>query len=467
MTRIGRFLLYRVILLWRALIFVEHVLIYAVVGAGIAIRGVVLAGLLVIRLLFAGFIWLPSRYRTGAIAPMAKLVLFMVRYAALWTVIWWLQWKGLTGFWENAPYWLIDSASGVQTALQVLPAAVIAILVLLLGSLFVVAQLLISSYGSRAPVMLTFDHQVQEAIVRPLLIAAATFFLAALVPESGTPDAWLAAAVTTVILASVATLAQSAALWPGVLLRYTLPRGFAQHVVEDIGEQLEDGNTGFVLMRIGLLGEMLKIALSRRDSVTVAMTLEAIRDLEDAYLAALPNAPQIRGHVLESGAVRSHWCGEEIATALVSGGQAGLAQLAPETDAQEIGNLLGSAASRFVSHDEIEDAHPCIDGLGSLATSAHQVTVGAVNLFPQPTEALSQVEVDAETASSDEAATEALAHWAMAVTYPMTHFEFPGHLTPPHPHDHGFSSNHVERLTSSKSQSRKARTLGRWDVSAG
>lgn len=80
------------------------------------------------------------------VVPLGMLV-WLSRWVFRWTVLWALQW------WL-APDWLISSQAGVQTALQVIPAVVVAVLVLVLGSILVIAQQLVAAYGTRAPMVM-------------------------------------------------------------------------------------------------------------------------------------------------------------------------------------------------------------------------------------------------------------------------------------------------------------------------
>lgn len=73
------------------------------------------------------------RRNAGTRGAANRIVLMLVRYALFWAgvtaLIWWLE-----------PDVLVDGRAGLQTALQVLPATIVAILVLTLGSIFVIAQ---------------------------------------------------------------------------------------------------------------------------------------------------------------------------------------------------------------------------------------------------------------------------------------------------------------------------------------
>src|SRR3954452_16438080 len=114
-----------------------------------------------------GFLLLSPRLNSGGSGVLLRWLLFILRTLVAWTLVW------LFTLWA-APGWLTSSRAGMQTALQVLPATAVALLVLVLGSLYAVVQVALSNWGSRAPVMLMFDEYVGAAVIRPLLLVAAT-----------------------------------------------------------------------------------------------------------------------------------------------------------------------------------------------------------------------------------------------------------------------------------------------------
>ncbi|UUY02189.1 hypothetical protein LRS13_15880 [Svornostia abyssi] len=115
-----------------------------------------------------------------------RTLLYVLRFVLAWVVVWALTW-------ELAPTWLLASRTGLQTLLQVIPATVVAVLVLVLGSLFVMAQVTTTLWGSRAPLMLTLDFEVHTMVARPLVLAVASILLAGQVPDTGEPTALVTA----------------------------------------------------------------------------------------------------------------------------------------------------------------------------------------------------------------------------------------------------------------------------------
>ncbi len=111
-------------------------------------------------------------------------------YVVFWVLVWLLQW------WQ-APTWLVGSRSGLQTALQVLPAVVVAIFVLVLGSLFVLSQQAVALHGARSAIVLPLNPRVRAVVARPLVITAVALLLAGQVPDAGEPSHAVTAAVAT------------------------------------------------------------------------------------------------------------------------------------------------------------------------------------------------------------------------------------------------------------------------------
>jgi hypothetical protein len=81
-----------------------------------------------------------------------RLAWLIVRYIAALTIVWLIQWR-----W--APTWLVGSRAGVQTLLQIIPAAVIALFALAFAALFVIVQQVASVFSSKAPLVLLLDEQ--------------------------------------------------------------------------------------------------------------------------------------------------------------------------------------------------------------------------------------------------------------------------------------------------------------------
>lgn len=153
-----------------------------------------------------------TRYGSAARGP--------VVYVLFWTLVFVAQW-------QLAPTWLVGSRSGLQTALQVLPAVVVAIFVLVLGSLFVLGQQAVALHGARSAIVLPFHPRVRAVVVRPLVITATALLLAGQVPDAGEPSHAVTAAVATLALATIGVLRYSATSLQALYAEFTAPVVFA------------------------------------------------------------------------------------------------------------------------------------------------------------------------------------------------------------------------------------------------
>jgi hypothetical protein len=421
----GRRLLWWAVRLVEVCIAVVVVAVTTVLKAALTLWGV---GAGIAKFVLGGWLRIIPGLRSGGGGVTTNLFLFVVHYLAFWAAVWWLQWCGLTDAWDASATWFVDSRAGLQTALQVLPATIVAILVFALGAIFVVAQLAITAYGQRAAVLLGLDGEVHTLIVRPVVLGAGALLLAGQVPDRGDPSSAVTAAVATLVIATVVMIFASAATLGVILSRYTAPRGFPLHVVDPVGNELADGSTDLVVLRGPLLGEALKLALRRGDTISAIAILEAYRSFVDQYLAALQVQPSVRSHTTDDGSERQHWLAEDVVSSLVSAGGDGLKFMAPETDVQAVGRTLGGVAENFMRAGEDDDARICMEGLIELGTSSHQITPGgAVNFYGQPAAALAALEAVAEALGKPDLAEYALAGWLLTIAYPAFHFRAPRH----------------------------------------
>jgi hypothetical protein len=376
-----------------------------------------------------GFMWLASGGRVfkpgwqgGMRGGYLRLWMFVTRWAAFWALvalfIWWL-----------APTWFVGSRVGLQTALQVLPAVIVAVFVLILGSVAVVAQMASSTWGTRAPVLLTIDDHFQQAVIRPVLLLVAVLLLAGQVPDEPADPSSLVTSLVAALALATLVLMYHATTIPVWVIQTVAPRSFPLLVVQDVDRELDDGKTGLVVLRGGLLSEMLKLSIKREDSTSVQGTLGAMLDLQEVYLRALPEQPNIAEHRPEDGPSRPHWLSDELRSGLVGAAEQAMRDWAPANDVNQIVRVLGAVARNFIEAAQLEDAKRCINGIIGLGTSAHQVTpTGVVNWHGPPAELLADLEAAAEEQGADELAAWTLAGWALAVAYPTYHF---GHQTHP------------------------------------
>jgi hypothetical protein len=365
--------------------------------------------------LCGGWLLRDARRNSGTIGVRLRLLLLAVRLIASWAVVW-------VAIWLLAPHALVSSRAGVQTTLQVLPAVIVAVFVLVLGSFFVIAQTAVSTWGTRSPIMLTFDMEIQAVTVRPLILVVAVLLLAGQVPDTGEPSKAVTAAIAALSLATIRMIVAAAFVIPLVVQRYSLPRGFPRFVIESVESEFDGEHLDLVVMRGPMLGEMLRLSLRRGDSVAVVSTAEAIEDYTELYVKAVQRNPKLRTYTLEDGRERTRWFVEDLEAALVRAGEDGLRIQAPGADANRVAICLGSVATLLLRGDQRDDAKTCCDGLVMLATATQQV--GAyTNLFPEPAFQLAFEVGEAERNSAPDVAARALAGWGLAMAYPVVHLQ--------------------------------------------
>src|SRR6266536_1159667 len=99
-----------------------------------------------------------------------RILWLIVRYIAILVIVWIVQWR-------LAPTWLVGSRAGLQTLLQVIPAAVIALFALAFAALFVIVQQVASVFSSKAPLILLLDQRLQYLIAKAIMLAGAALLL--------------------------------------------------------------------------------------------------------------------------------------------------------------------------------------------------------------------------------------------------------------------------------------------------
>jgi hypothetical protein len=377
-------------------------------------------------LLLGGFLFLNPSLRGGRIGAVLRLILGAVRFIAFWGVVW-------VAIWRIDETLLVGSRSGLQTVLQVLLATIVALLVLVLGSLFVLVQTMLQLWGTRASVMLGLDEQVQMLVAQPLIVASVALLIAGQVPDAGPPAGGIDAAAAVLVLAAIRILFKAATAMPALTQKYTLPRGFPQYVIRDVGREFASKDLGLVVMRVSLLTEMLRLAIDRGDSVAVASVFEALGTFHRVYLDAVALAPELRDYLISNGqdpVRREGWFAEDLAAGLVAAAEDGLQRGRPARDLNGIAVSAGTFAVQSVQAGQYNDAAIGIDALTQMGTLTQQQVSGFTTAFTEPAFQLSVVEASAEKAGHHDVAAEALAGLALLVGYPVWAFR----LGQPHPY---------------------------------
>jgi hypothetical protein len=398
--------------------------------AGLANAGQLRRSWLYVSLLaiwvLGGWLLVRPGWSSGIRGAVMRMVLFVCRYVLTW---------GLVALLVSliSPTLLVGSVAGLETALGVLPAIIVAVLVLLLGSVAVLAQMASSTWGSRAPLVLTLDERLQQAILRPLLLLIAVLLLAGQVPDPPIEPSSAVTSIVAALLLATVWMTVRATVLPVLVIQTLAPRAFPQLVLQPVGRELSDGSTGFVVLRGPMLGEMLRVSLRREDSISVQATLEAIVRFQGQYLLALHENDDIRTHVDEAeGLERTSWLAHDLTIALINAGEQALRDIADSDDTNAISNTLAALAYSFVEAEQYGDAMLTVDGLINLGTSAHQLTPQSaygINFHGPPLENLAAIEARLEDATElpdyvGDVPVDAytLAGWGLVGAYPKFQF---------------------------------------------
>jgi hypothetical protein len=326
------------------------------------------------------------------------------------------------------PHWLVKSSPGLAVLLQVIPAVLISVFVLIVGSLFAIAQQASTAHGSRASLIVANQRGVVALVLTPLALGMTSVFAAALIPSRGDPDDLLASAATTIVLGTSLLLVLAARRLGILFVRMTAPTNFAKAVLEDVDTYLNAGLPGAVVFRVGLLGEMLKASMRRGDAAGFYSALGALNRFTELYARAIVDAPESRTHTYENAVVEG-WYGEEARTVLVSTGSDALALGSAEEDATAIADALRRLAEAGISTAGPREFTSGVDGLAQLGTSIHQVAAsGAINLYAPAGHMLAALEARAEFRGELDHAAEALAAWLLVVAYWQTQFGLPSEM---------------------------------------
>jgi hypothetical protein len=371
-----------------------------------------------------GFLLFNPRRQGGTTGVILRWSLALLRFCVFWGLVWFAIWR------LDATL-LVGSRSGLQTVLQVLPATTVALLVLILGSVFVVAQITVQLWGTRAPVMVGLDDLVQTLVAHPLIIVSVALLIAGQVPDVGNPSDAANAGAAVLVLATISVFSKAAFALPVLAQRYTLPRGFPQYVIKDLDREFASGQLGLVVMRVPLLTEMLRLAIGRGDSVAVAQILEALTEFHQMYLAAVASNPELRNYGPagpDDPAPREGWFAMDLVAGLVAAAEDGLRRGTPARDLNAIAGLAGGLVARSIQARQTDDAQLGIDALTHMGTLTQQVA-GFINHFSEPAWQLAFGEHTAEETKESELAASALASWALIVSYAAWHLR----LDRPHP----------------------------------
>jgi hypothetical protein len=372
---------------------------------------------------FTNFVLRPLRRRlTESQYSLVHLLVYVVLVVSPWLLIWVVQW-------QLFPDWLVDSRAGMSTLLQVVPGTVVALFVLIVGSVLVAGQLAVAAYGTRAAALLVNDPHLRGLVVRALLVVPPALLLAGQVPDSERPsDASASAASTIVLFLTFDLILAAAAQLPATLLQYTAPRHFQELVVADAADGLRLGRSGSASHAIATLGDMLKAGVRRNDSGVVEAAVEGLGKVRVALLESFESTPDVRVRDPREVSRGDDWLGQELRDVLVAAADEGLGRGSRDDRLDAITSELGTAATVCLRFGRDSDARVLLTGLAELgvSSSGFSGSLGG-HLYSAPAEALARVEATAEECDAQEIAADALAAWLLLTSYAQFHFGLPQH----------------------------------------
>jgi len=321
------------------------------------------------------------------------------------------------------PTWLIESRSGLQASLQVLPAALITLFVLAFTTLFVAVQQVVNVFSSRAPLILAEDTRVRRIVGRTAVLTVASFVVSGRVPDTGKPESWVTATAATILVASVLLVWNYGKFATHLIIEYTAPRSFVSRVLMPVEKALkrQPPALGMVVFRVFLLGQSVRYAIRRDDNENLRAALDGLLQLQGSYLELAPENPAILSLATPDGDVDG-WLGAELGGMFVSAGEEALRLEVPQPDIDLLTDRFGDATHQAIKGGIIEEAEPLLIGLARLATTPHEFSKGVLTGFSRPAVILAATESTAEDEKFNEAAILALSGWSVAITYSRMRF---------------------------------------------
>jgi hypothetical protein len=324
-------------------------------------------------------------------------------FVATWVTLWLL-------LWQLAPTWFVASRAGLQTALQVLPAIIVSLLVLVLGSLFVVSQAAASGFGSQATFALARDPRAQGLVIGPLVLAFAAVLLSGQVPDTGEPEAWITAGVTTVALATCWRLLRSAWGMYWMLQQFGDPRRYARMVERQLRADLKRRNATLVASDLHILADMLRTSVRLRDDAGIEASLTVIQAGVTAVIETARQASELRPPSPDDDA----WFGRSLAAALAGAYDEAIR---PEASADAFHTLTRHAialAVKFLRAGREQDARTIVFGLTAVGVRPElQGPSTAPRRAQHVAAALGRIEKEAEEPANEGVAAMSLAGWSM------------------------------------------------------
>lgn len=185
------------------------------------------------------------------------------------------------------PTLLVSSSSGLSTMLQVVAAVIVALYVMILGSLFVIAQMATASYGGRTVPLLLLEPRVQYQLARALFLAIAAVLLSGKAPAGHAPSHALTAGVATIALATASLLPLSAFALSSLAITVVDARGLIDRLVlQELHEELWQRRLSRVDLKLDAVRDIARTGLQRRDRETLHAAVSGLLAIQAVWYDA-------------------------------------------------------------------------------------------------------------------------------------------------------------------------------------
>lgn len=219
-----------------------------------------------------------------ALKLLVPLTQMLVSGAAAWGLQWWLS-----------PTWLVGSNAGLTTTLQIVPETVIALYVLILGSVFVIGEQAMSSYSSRAIPLLILEPAVSRQLLRASVLAVAALLLSGQVPDAGQPPDAVCAAAATIAVATATLIPLSGLVLARLGTMHADPTDFTRRVVlGPLGDRQRRDLAPTTALSIRVLADMVRNGVRQSDATIAAAALTGLLRVERLHLQSAKEGISMR-----------------------------------------------------------------------------------------------------------------------------------------------------------------------------
>jgi hypothetical protein len=226
------------------------------------------------------------------------------------------------------PSWWDDfyvRAGMVITLLQVIPATIVAVFVFAAASVFVIAQLISNSLGSRAVLSLLTNDFARATVISGMMLLVLSIFLASAAqtqPEHGHAwTAWVPSAAGALAISTVIYVIFSVSVLGRIVWTFVDPKAYSESLGSVKWKGFRTSND--IYLRLRALRQWMRIASANGETRDINFALHGTLQLVRSYIAIAVEHEEIREHVPgeylpEFGpSEKKGWFGDEVRGAIV------------------------------------------------------------------------------------------------------------------------------------------------------